>query len=437
MSLDGFAARYPHLRHKCRVCRNLLEPEAIRLMASEPAPSLFSAQQRPKLVTVARLEDPHKAISRSLLVARMLRDAGYDFEWVFIGGSTPYNEALYRDFVCTSGLADCVRLPGGTSNPFPAVLKADLFCLFSHYEGLPNTIYESLIIGTPVMATNVGAVAEQIDPACGWLVDSDTGAIFQGLAQLLAAPQKLAQARQRLQGYEYDVSAIQRQVEAILTPAERETDGGEPVVSVIVPVYNVQDYLDECLASLERQTLKYIEVIMVNDGSTDGSGEIMDAYTKRYPGKFFRYDKENGGLSDARNFGLARARGSYVSFIDSDDFVDADMLERMLAAAEEHRCDIVLCDMIVFEDNSDYQAVAVPDRTFHARRLHRDAGAVRKVGFLGHFHGRIYATSLQIVHHRERHFSYKFAHVRGRFGGVAGAEVFHHFGADLEVRRTH
>lgn len=115
-------------------------------------------------------------------------------------------------------------------------------------------------------------------------------------------------------------------------------------ISVIVPVYNVEDYLERCLKSLASQSLKEIEIIIVNDGSTDDSQKIIDKYTKKYPKKIRAYSKENGGLSDARNYGIDRAKGKYISFVDSDDWVDKFMLEKMYQKAIKG-FDVIMCDL--------------------------------------------------------------------------------------------
>ena len=101
------------------------------------------------------------------------------------------------------------------------------------------------------------------------------------------------------------------------------------LVSVIVPVYNVEPYLPRCLDSLLDQTYEHIEIIVVNDGSTDGSGEICRAYAQRHA-QIAYHAKENEGISATRNFGLERACGEYVMFVDSDDHIDADMVSRMV-----------------------------------------------------------------------------------------------------------
>jgi len=121
-------------------------------------------------------------------------------------------------------------------------------------------------------------------------------------------------------------------------------------VSVIVPVYNVEKYLEKCLDSLVNQTLKDIEIIVVNDGSPDKSQEIIDKYAKKYK-QIKPYIKENGGLSDARNFGLKKAAGEYIAFVDSDDYVDINMYEKMYNKAIKNNLDIVVCDLnYVYED---------------------------------------------------------------------------------------
>lgn len=124
-------------------------------------------------------------------------------------------------------------------------------------------------------------------------------------------------------------------------------------VSVIVPVYNVEKYLAKCLDSLVSQTIDSIEIIVVNDGSTDGSQKIIDDYQTRYPDKVIGLIKKNGGLGDARNYGLKFAKGLYVSFIDSDDWVTPEMMSRMYEKGMETNADIVLCDIYGVDDQTN------------------------------------------------------------------------------------
>lgn len=115
--------------------------------------------------------------------------------------------------------------------------------------------------------------------------------------------------------------------------------GGSPLVSVIVPVYNVKGYLEECVLSIVGQTYRNIEIILIDDGSTDGSGELCDELALG-DHRITVHHKENGGLSDARNAGLACCRGEWVAFVDSDDWVSPVFVEALLRAAMDSGCDI-------------------------------------------------------------------------------------------------
>ena len=119
-------------------------------------------------------------------------------------------------------------------------------------------------------------------------------------------------------------------------------------LSVIIPVYNVKPYIDKCLASIVPFCTEGIEIIAIDDGSTDGCGAILDKWSEKYPIKVVH--QSNGGLSSARNKGMSIARGKYVSFVDSDDFVDGGELLQLLATAENGNYDIVVGDYFAFED---------------------------------------------------------------------------------------
>lgn len=116
-------------------------------------------------------------------------------------------------------------------------------------------------------------------------------------------------------------------------------------ISIIVPVYNVEKYLAKCLDSLVNQTLQNIEILIINDGSTDDSEEIIQDFAQKYPDKIKAFSKKNGGLSDARNFGIERATGDYLGFVDSDDYVSQIMFEEMLNLAQKHGAEMVICNI--------------------------------------------------------------------------------------------
>ena len=119
----------------------------------------------------------------------------------------------------------------------------------------------------------------------------------------------------------------------------------EDLVSIVVPVYNVMQYLDACMESILNQSYHRIEVILVDDGSTDGSGQKCDYYS-RIDSRVIVMHKENGGLSDARNKGIALAKGDYIMFVDSDDIVSLNIVDYLLGLCEQYSADISICDPV-------------------------------------------------------------------------------------------
>ena len=123
-------------------------------------------------------------------------------------------------------------------------------------------------------------------------------------------------------------------------------------LSVIVPCYNTKDYLPTCVDSIIANKVKDMEIILVNDGSKDDTLKVIKDYVKKYPKLIKCVDKKNGGLSDARNAGVKEAKGEYISFIDSDDYIDDNMLSTMLNKAIYGDFDIVTCDVkMVYSDH--------------------------------------------------------------------------------------
>lgn len=123
----------------------------------------------------------------------------------------------------------------------------------------------------------------------------------------------------------------------------------QPVISMIVPVYNTEKYLRECLESLVHQTYQNIEILLINDGSTDDSQNIIDEYSEKYD-FVTGITKENGGSSSARNLGLRKAKGEFVIFVDSDDYVDKCYAETLYHTAVSQDSDMVICDFVRVTD---------------------------------------------------------------------------------------
>lgn len=129
----------------------------------------------------------------------------------------------------------------------------------------------------------------------------------------------------------------------------------QALVSVITPVYNTERYVPQCLDALVRQALSNIELILVNDGSTDGSLQIMQRYAAQDP-RIVIIDKPNSGYGASMNVGLSRATGKYIGIVEPDDFPERSMFKRLAHAAEKGDCDLVRCNFYEHRDGRDYRA---------------------------------------------------------------------------------
>lgn len=125
-----------------------------------------------------------------------------------------------------------------------------------------------------------------------------------------------------------------------------------PKISIIVPVYNTGKYIEKCLNSILDQTIQDFEIIIVNDGSTDNSEDIINKYVQIYGEKIKYYKKENGGLSDARNFGVTKANSNYLCFVDSDDYIDKKLFENVLPYLDRN-IDLVKFKCIKVNENNE------------------------------------------------------------------------------------
>ncbi len=128
-----------------------------------------------------------------------------------------------------------------------------------------------------------------------------------------------------------------------------------PLVSIVIPVYNVELYLDECVQSVLQQTYRELQIILVDDGSTDSSGKICDRYA-RQDKRVKVIHKPNGGLSSARNTGLDAADGEYIYFLDSDDYIEPDAIEQLIAVVLNEKA-----DMVFFERTPFYEGLDAPE----------------------------------------------------------------------------
>lgn len=129
-----------------------------------------------------------------------------------------------------------------------------------------------------------------------------------------------------------------------------------PKISIIIPVYNVAPYLRECLDSIQEQTFKDFEAILIDDGSTDGSGEICDWHASKYK-RFKVIHKSNGGVSSARNMGLDMAQGEYIGFVDPDDYISPDFYELLLNKFKSSGADVVMSDVCIISQKGEIETI--------------------------------------------------------------------------------
>lgn len=132
------------------------------------------------------------------------------------------------------------------------------------------------------------------------------------------------------------------------------------LISVIIPVYNIKEYLERCVNSIISQTFKNLEIILVDDGSTDGSDELCDKMAIK-DSRIVVYHKKNGGLSDARNYGIERAKGKYISFVDSDDWIASNMLEDLYNAILKYDVKLAICETTFAYNNYNYSPTVSGD----------------------------------------------------------------------------
>jgi len=123
-------------------------------------------------------------------------------------------------------------------------------------------------------------------------------------------------------------------------------------VSIIVPIYNAEETLDRCIKSLINQTYKNIEIILINDGSTDNSYKICEKYKKKDKRISF-FSKKNTGVSDTRNYGYKNSNGDYIMFADADDYMETNMVDKMLSVLEKEKASLTCC--IYFDNNKEAQ----------------------------------------------------------------------------------
>lgn len=199
---NRFVSLYPELEKKTAVNQNLMPVDSIikkgKVAELKGTPASF--------VTVSRI-DKMKGFDRMFNALTKLYDEGFRFKWTVVGDGEELDNFKY--LFSNSSFSDDVKFIGAKDNPFPYIRKADVFALLSRYEGIPNTIYEALILGTPVLSTNVGGICTQVTEGVnGWLVDNNEDAIYEGIKHILLHHNEIAEFKTNLETYRYDNGKI-------------------------------------------------------------------------------------------------------------------------------------------------------------------------------------------------------------------------------------
>ncbi len=170
------------------------------------------------------------------------------------------------------------------------------------------------------------------------------------------------------------------------------------LISIIIPVYNVEEYLDRCIQSVLHQTYQTLEIILVDDGSTDHSGQMCDVYAKSDK-RIKVVHKPNGGLSDARNAGLKVATGIYIGYVDSDDWIELDMYERMYTACVDNQAELAICRYVTEYSTKDFNPTTSNVESNQVVPLSREA--LLKIYICGHDQYVIYNSVWSKLFHKD------------------------------------
>ena len=209
----SLARVYPQFEDKIYVVGNLQDEEGIRRRADA------LAGPKMRFVSCFRFE-PVKNVMMILRAIRRLADATRSFVWVFIGEGDQWEVA--RSWAHENGLDGLVRFVGNQYEPMVMIREADVFVQFSIYEGLPNSVYEALILGVPVLSSDVGAISDQVIPGInGWLTSVSEDKLYELLLYIMEHTNEVEQYKRNLKSYHYDNGLVLDQLEDVFSPVKR------------------------------------------------------------------------------------------------------------------------------------------------------------------------------------------------------------------------
>ena len=355
----AFDRKHPYLRNKSIVIENILSQSFILTQSEKyEITDEMPSDGCIKLLSIGRFTTP-KNFDNVPDICRRMISAGLNIKWYLIGYGG--DEGLIREKIIKAGMEKRVIILGKKENPYPYIKACDLYVQPSRYEGKCVAVREAQMLGKPVVITHYATAESQLtDGIDGVIVPMDNEGCADGIASLLRDTERMQllidHTKQRdYTNREYVEKIFELAAERSQKPkrscskeeaddcqgkisAERSEKPG--TVSVIIPVYKVEKYLSECVDSVINQTYDNLQIILVDDGSPDLCGQICERYMEQ-DSRILVIRKENGGLSDARNAGMKKASGEFVYFLDSDDWIEPDTIERLVEAQERTDADMV------------------------------------------------------------------------------------------------
>jgi len=288
----------------------------------------------PAVLTVARLT-PEKQVGQCVKVHARLKAAGIRFRWYVIG--TGSEEALLRAEIHRLGLEDDFLLLGNQANVYACMQACDVLALLSSSEGCPTVVLEALTLGRPVIVTDVNGADELIEhEKTGLIVPNDPDAMAAGLARLLQDDSLRRRFREALaEGAGFAAAVPQR--EDLLDKIEATAPASTPKVSILIPTYNQERFIERAIASALAQDFLSLEIVVIDDASTDGTGTAARAWKQDPRFRYVRNEHNLGRVANYRRALAELARGDWVLLLDGDDFLtDAGFIRRACAALARH-----------------------------------------------------------------------------------------------------
>lgn len=317
---------------------------------SSDASSALRAGSRPTFLYVGRMEH-RKGVDLLVKAAVRLMEGGQDFRVRLVGGDTWWHGISYR-----TTLLKMIPPPLQKSFEFAGPVGRDALvqeyqaataCVFpSRFENWPNVCLEAMSYGKPIIASSRGGMREMLDGGSGILIDpTHPGQLEAAMVRLLSEPDlgtQLGQkAKDRVLSYEqqpvFDYDAFLQGLEPPELLPLRFTGHEAPLVSVVVPCYNAANTIDQTVRNLLKLDYPHYEIVLVNDGSTDGLFVQKLDELSRESDRIRVFHKSNSGLPGARNYGVGVARGDFLVFCDADDLLHRNVLKEGVSILTQHQ----------------------------------------------------------------------------------------------------